>query len=585
MAAAHIDLQIAKGAGKFWSPRNRGRVATTFEKKHNMDTSRLRITPLGGLGEIGLNCTMYELDNRVVVVDAGVLFAGLDAYGIDVVIPDFSEVFAAAERLDGIVITHGHEDHIGALPFLLQKVRVPVYGTRFTLALIAAKLPEFGLKGIELIEIEPRNTYEIGAFVVEPIQVSHSIAGSVSLAFHTPLGIVLHTGDFKVDFTANPNNSFDRERFAQLGEEGVALLLSDSTNIEVDGYTRDEAEVGRQLAELIGTAKGRVCVTLFASNIYRVQSILNACHDAGRVVHLNGRSLLKTFRVARELGFISVPRPSMFIDAGEVDRYEPEEVAIVLTGSQGEPRSSLSRMALGVHKQLRVEQGDVVIFSSRIIPGNGRQIANVTNNLYRRKARVITERTALVHCSGHACREELRLMLNLTNPRAFVPIHGEHRHLVQHADLAREFGVGQVTGCENGDVLELSSEGLTHVDHVASGRVFVELGGSDVADMVLRDRRKLAETGILIAAVILDTRTGDILSGPDLFPLGIARLADDDDLLEGAHEAAFEAIEQLGADSRRDVGEVEETLRLHLRRFFKRLHSRKPVVIPVVHEL
>jgi ribonuclease J len=555
-----------------------------------MSDGTLRIIPLGGLGEIGLNLMLIEYcpagsdGSAAIAIDCGLMFPDQGMLGIDVVIPDLSYV-REKRHLLGVVFTHGHEDHIGALPHLLRELNVPVYGTPFTLGLLRDKLDEHDLLGhTELHEFQPRRPWQIGPFTVEGIAVTHSIVDAVALAITTPLGTILHTGDFKIDQTPPDGRRSDLARFAELGEQGVLLLLSDSTNVERSGSTPSERTVARPLENLIAHADGKVLIATFASHIHRIRQVIDLSIQQGRVVGVVGKSLIGNIELARQTGHLQIP-PDTFIEVPAVASRDPRTVTLLTTGSQGEPLSALARIAVDDHPHVKLAPGDRVILSSRVIPGNERTIARLVDHLCRRGAEVYYESIACVHVSGHASQEELRLMLNLVRPRYFVPIHGEYRYLVRHCQLAREVGVDPdgVFLLEDGQVLEIDAEGAWIAEPVHAGRVFVDgLGG--VEEQVLRDRRHMAEDGLVVAILGLEQQTGELLAGPDLLSRGFLPTTNGEGF-EAAKVAVRVALDELPPESRTDIGIVKEQVRLSLRRYFRRTLGRRPVVLPFVMEM
>ena len=547
----------------------------------------LCVIPLGGLAEVGMNCMLYELDGQILIVDCGINFPDEEDYGIDLIIPSFTYLLENADRVVGLVVTHGHEDHIGAIPYLLRELNPPVYGTPLALALITRKLKEHGLfQHASLNEVNAGDTLRLGPFDLELIHVNHSVPQAVSLAIETRIGMIIHTGDFKVNHTPGFEEPIDLARFAALGDEGVLCLMSDSTNVYTEGSSKGEAEVTQGLHELIEKAPGRVLATLFPSNLHRVQSFLDIAHAVGRRVVMLGRSLLQNVAVGRELGLVHLPDKSIIIEPGEMEAFRHDQILVMISGSQGEPRSALTRIALGNHSLLQILPGDQVIFSSRVIPGNETAVNRVINHLYRRGAEVHQADGRIIHASGHACRDEQKLMLSLTQPLFFVPIHGEYRMLARHAALAKSVGVDETFVLENGDVLGLWEDSGEIVGRVAAGRVLVDgKGTDDLPSVVLQDRRKLARTGIVVAWLVLDVSTGEIVSGPKLLTHGVFGSEPGDDLIEEAANAARKAIEELSAESRSVSTEVAETMRIATRRVFNRRIDSKPVVVPIVHEL
>ena len=555
-----------------------------------MSEGTLRIIPLGGLGEIGLNLMLIEYcpagseDIAAIAVDCGLMFPEREMLGIDVVIPDFSYL-REKRHLKGVVFTHGHEDHIGALPHLLREFNVPVYGTPFTLGLLHDKLDEHDLlDDTELHEFRPRQSWQVGPFQIEGIHVTHSIIDAVALAITTPLGVIVHTGDFKIDQTPIDGRQSDIARLAELGEQGVLLLLSDSTNVERPGTTPSERTVTRPLEDLMAHASGKVLVATFASHIHRIRQVVDLSLKQGRAVGVVGKSLINNIEIAREVGHLKIPADTL-VDVGKIGDRDPQTVTLLTTGSQGEPLSALSRIATGGHPHVKIRPGDTVILSSRVIPGNERTIARLLDHLCRRGADVYYEAIACVHVSGHASQEELQLMLNLLRPQFFVPIHGELRFLVRHCELARGVGVDPagVFLLEDGQVLEITTKGAHVTESVPAGRVFVDgLGG--VEEEVLRDRRHMAEDGLVVAIVGIAQQTGELLTGPDLLSRGFLA-ATNGEGFDAAKEAVRAALGELPRESRTDVGMVKEQVRQVLRRYFRRTLGRRPVVLPFVMEM
>lgn len=555
-----------------------------------MSDGVLRIIPLGGLGEIGLNLMVIEYrdpssgEAAAVAIDCGVMFPEPEMFGIDVVIPDLGYLREHPHLL-AVVFTHGHEDHIGALPYLLREFPVPVYGTPFTVGLLRDKLGEYDLlHSTELYEFHPRRPWRLGPFTLEGITVTHSIVDAVALAITTPLGTIVHTGDFKFDQTPIDGLRSDLTRLAELGEQGVLLLLSDSTNVERPGTTPSERAVRRPLGELIAQAEGKVLVATFASHIHRIRQVIELSVQQGRAVGVVGKSMVGNIELARQLGHLKLPSEVLF-DLPALAGRDPRTVTLLTTGSQGEPLSALARIAVDDHPHIKLSPGDRVILSARVIPGNERTIARLIDHLCRRGAEVYYEAIACVHVSGHASQEELQLMLNLVRPRYFVPIHGEYRHLVRHCQLAREVGLAadDIFLLENGQVLEITARGAWVGEPVPAGRVFVDgLGG--VEEAVLRDRRHIAEDGVVVAIVGMAQHTGELLAGPDLLSRGFLATTNGEGF-EAAKEAVRMALEELPPESRTDVGTVKEQVRLSLRRYFRRTLGRRPVVLPFVVEM
>ncbi len=556
-----------------------------------MPDRSVELIPLGGLGEIGLNMMLIECGDDLVVIDAGLMFPEEYMYGVDVVIPDFSYLISQAHRLRGIVITHGHEDHIGALPFLLRQVNAPVYGTRLTMALISEKLKDHHLPGeVDLNVVAPRQKLQLGCFNFEFVRVNHSIPDGVALGIETPQGRIVHTGDFKIEQSAVGGEAFDMNRFAAFGEEGVLALLSDSTNVERPGYTMSEQRIGQTFRQVFSTCTGRIIVAVFASSIARIQQVIDVAADFGRRIVFDGKSMVNNVRIARELGYLRL-EDDMEASINEIKRLEDDRIVLITTGSQGEPMSALARITAQEHKQVHIKPGDTVILSSRFIPGNERAITNIINRLYRLGAEVIYEKVSEIHVSGHAYQEELKLMLNLTKPRFFVPVHGEYRHLIKHAQLAGQVGVPaeNLIIAENGDRIRFDSDGAAKSGQVDIGRIMVDgKGVGDVGQAVLRDRRHLAEHGMVIPLVVIDEQTGEILSGPDIISKGFTFEKDISYLLEDAKCIVLEVFDHLAEIRAKEqhmpleVHEIEAEIHKELKRFFYRILERRPVIIPQV---
>lgn len=551
-------------------------------------TSALQIIPLGGLGEIGMNMMAYACGDDIIVVDCGLMFPEPYMLGVDYVIPDISWLQERAGQVRAICLTHGHEDHIGALPFVLRELNVPIYGTALTLGFVNEKLKEYKLDDqVDLQVVKPRDTVQLGCFSVEFLRVAHSIVDGCALAITTPEGVVIHTGDFKIDQTPVDGQLTDLASFARYGEQGVLALLSDSTNVEREGYTLSEKSVGEAFNEIFPTCEGRIIVAAFSSSIHRVQQVVDAATRCGRKILLNGRSMVANVRIARELGYLHIP-DDILMDLKELPYMPREQVCMITTGSQGEPRSSLIRIAMDDHKQIKLEQGDTVILSSRVIPGNERTISELINHLYRRGAEVFHEKTSEVHVSGHACQEELKLMLNLVQPRFFIPIHGEYRHLMVHSRLAQKTGIPaeRCILAINGDVVSFYSDTAAIVEKVNSGRVFVDgKGVGDVGNVVLRDRKHLSEDGMVVIIIGMNKTSGEIIYGPDIVSRGFVFEDESREYLETARCVVVEALDELSEEMRCDCEEVNTTVRQALRRFFKKTIERRPVILPMIMEM
>jgi ribonuclease J len=557
--------------------------------------SGLRIIPLGGLGEIGLNMMVLECGGEMLMIDAGLMFPEDYMLGIDVVIPDISYVKARKERLRAIILTHGHEDHIGALPFIARELPgVPIYGTKLTMEMLRYKLREHDLdEAVDLRVITPRQKVTIGeSFEVEPIRVSHSIIDGVGLAIRTPLGVLIHSGDFKIDQTPYEGGMIDIAKFAEYGEAGVLALMSDSTNVEREGYTISEKEIGETLERIFRGCQGRIIVAVFSSNLHRIQQVINGAATFGRKVLFSGRSMLANVGIAKDLGYLTIPEGTEITNR-ELPRLRDNQLVLITTGSQGEPMSALSRISMDDHKQIKVKAGDTVILSSKFIPGNERAIANVINQLYRRGAEVIYEKVSAIHTSGHAHQEELKLMINLTRPRYFIPIHGEYRHLVKHKQLALKVGLPEenVLLAEDGDVIEFneargSLTGAVSGQKVEVGRVFVDgKGVGDVGPIVLRDRRHLSEDGMVIAVMVVSSRTGELMSGPDLISRGFVFEEEGVEMLEEARRIVLEVASNNAEGGERSMLGIETDIRRALKKYFQKVIERRPLILPIIIEM
>ena len=545
----------------------------------------VRLIPLGGLGEIGLNMMLVESGDDLIAIDCGLMFPDDELPGIDYVIPDFSYALAKPDALRAVFLTHGHEDHIGALPYLLQRRRVPVYGSPLTIALVAEKLREHGLDDVELRAMRPRDRIETGPFVIEPLRVTHSIADGVGLAISTPVGVIVHTGDFKLDPSPLDGELPDYDGFTRLGERGVLVLCSDSTNVDRPGHTASESEVGVALAARFEKARGRIIIATFASHIHRIQAVLTLAARFGRRVALLGRSMERNVRVASELDYLTLP-DGVVVSLEELAEMPPERQVILSTGSQGEPNSALSLMASGEHKYFQVGAGDLVILSSRVIPGNERTVGRVINGLYRRGAEVLYEDNAFVHVSGHASQEDLKQMLALTRPRYFLPVHGEYRHLLGHARLAAEAGLSpdRVFLIEDGAALEVSKTAASVASGIPAGRVLVDgKGVGDVGPVVLRDRELLAEEGMIAVAIVVNEH-GAVVSGPSIASRGVVYVKENEPLIEELRLAVSQAVNEMSAPERLDRDELAERMRFAVRRFVNQRFQRKPVILPMILE-
>ncbi len=549
---------------------------------------KLKVIPLGGLQEIGKNITAFEYGDDIIVVDCGLAFPEDDMLGIDLVIPDFSYLVKNKEKVRGVVLTHGHEDHIGGVPYLLREFNVPVYSTRLTLGLLKNKLEEHGLlQTAQLINTEPGETIELGAFKVEFVRSTHSIADSVALAIHTPIGIIVHTSDFKIDYTPIEGKPMDLARLADLGRRGVLLLMADSTNVEHEGYSMSERTVGDSFEEIFMNAKSRILVACFASHVHRVQQIVNASQKFCRKVAVVGRSMINTVNVATELGYLTIPE-GMLIDIDMIDKYPPEKIVIITTGSQGEPMSALSRMAASEHRKVEIMPGDLVVISASPIPGNEKPVFKVINELFKKGAEVIYESLAEIHVSGHACQEELKLIHNLVKPRFFMPVHGEYRHLKQHANLAQKLGMtsDNIFMMETGKVLELTANTAKINGTVPAGRVLVDgLGVGDVGSVVLRDRKHLSQDGLIVVVITVEKESGMVIAGPDIISRGFVYVKESDDLMDKVKDIIKKTLIKCEDRKRSDWSSKKSLIKDELRDYLYEKTKRKPMILPIVMEI
>ena len=548
----------------------------------------LKLIPMGGLGEIGLNMMIYEYDDVIFIVDSGLMFPEDYMLGVDYVIPDMDYIRTNKAKVNGIVLTHAHEDHIGALPFLLKEIQVPVYATAFTLGIVRNKLEEHDiLEATDLYEISPRDTLRIGPFELEFIRVCHSVVDGVGLAVKTPAGTIIHTGDFKIDHTSPDDLRTDVGRFAQWGETGILALLSDSTNVEKEGYTISTKQIGESLSRLAGNCSGRIIVALFASNITRIQQVVDIALKQGRKVVFNGRSIELSVRIAKELGFLNVPAEMEF-DIAAIDDLPDNEVVMIMTGSQGEPMSALARMAAGTHKQIEIKPEDTILLSSKFIPGNEKAITNIINNLYRRGADVVYEKISAIHVSGHAFQEELKLMINLVKPRYFIPIHGEFRHLTLHSRLAQQVGIPKkrILVAQNGNVIEFAKYGISVNEVVSTGRVLVDGKGiGDVGRSVLKERHTLSKEGLVVVNMAFDEETGIIVYGPEIVSRGFVFETSKGYLVRDAQCVVLEIVEETGPDVKNRIEKIRNEVRRVLRQYFFYTIGRRPVILPFITEI
>jgi len=548
----------------------------------------LKIIPLGGLGEIGLNMMVFEYRGTLFIVDCGLMFPEDYMLGVDFVIPDMDYIRTNREKVAAIVLTHAHEDHIGALPFLLRIVNAPVFGTPFTLGVVRNKLEEFGLaQSARLHEIQAGGRIKLGEFQLEFIRVRHSVVDGVGLAIETPLGTIIHTGDFKISHSNRDGMATDVNRFAMYGQKGTLALLSDSTNVEKEGYTISAEVIGAALARVTEGRKGRIIVALFASNITRIQQIVNIARSREKKIVFNGRSIEVSVKLAKALGYLQIPA-EMELDIDDIGYYPDDEIILVTTGSQGEPMSVLARMAAGTHKHIKIRKEDTIILSSKFIPGNERAIAGIINRLYRLGADVIYEKISEIHVSGHAFQEELKLMINLTKPRYFIPIHGEYRHLTLHTRLAQEVGIPpeRILLAENGQVIAFDEKGGRLRERVGTGRVLIDgKGVGDVGRSVLKERRNLSEHGLVVVAMALDEDTGTVVYGPEIFSRGFVFEMETGHLLDDAVCVVLEVVEDIGPEVNNRAARIRARLQTVLKQYFFFTIARRPVIVPIIIEV
>ena len=550
--------------------------------------NKLKIIPLGGLDEIGKNITVFEYGKDIIVVDAGMGFPDEDMYGIDVVIPNISYLVQNKKRIRAIVLTHGHEDHIGALPYILREINVPIYTTRLTAGLVELKLAEHRLLDkTKIVTLEAGESFHAGCFEVEFIRVNHSIPDAVALAITTPIGKVIHTGDFKIDVTPIHGEMTDLARLGELGKEGVLCMLCDSTNIERPGYSDSERKVGERFDELFKGCDKRIIVTTFASNVHRLQQIINAAHKYKRKVGITGRSMENVMRVAQDLGYIKVP-DGVIVDMNKINGLPKNKVAIITTGSQGEAMSALYRMAFSGHRQIEITEGDRVIISASAIPGNERTITKVIDELFSKGAEVIYERMSQLHVSGHACQEELKLIHALVKPKFFVPVHGEHRPLCKHAALAQMMGTdpANIVLGENGRIIEVTPRKIKLGGAVTAGKVFVDgMGVGDVGSVVLRDRQLLAQDGMIVVVMTLSAEDNSLISGPDIISRGFVYVKESESLMDEMRRVTLESLESCHAQKISDWATIKSRVKTNLSGYLYKTTKRSPMIIPVITEV
>lgn len=550
--------------------------------------NKLLIIPLGGLGEVGKNMMALRYNNEIIVIDSGLMFPEDELLGIDIVIPDFTYLIENRDLIKGIIITHGHEDHVGALPYVLKEINAPVYGTKLTLGLVQAKLKENNVTGSTLIPIRPREKIKLGeSFSAEPIRVSHSIPDAVGFAVQTPVGIVFHTGDFKFDQTPVDGMVTDFARISHYGEKGVLVMMSDSTNVERPGFTMSESMVGQTFDETFRQGRERIIVATFASNVHRIQQVINAATKYNRKVAIVGRSMVNVANIAQEKGYLNIPE-DIFIDVEEINNYPRNRVAVITTGSQGEPMSALTRMAMSDHRKVEIVPGDTVIISANPIPGNEKLVARTINELYRLGAEVIYEAASGIHVSGHASQEELKMMLNLVKPKFFVPVHGEYRHLIKHANLAQQMGIPRenIFVAENGQILEFTSKSGCTGGKVTSGRILIDgLGVGDVGNIVLRDRKQLSQDGIFIVVVTINKEANLLVSGPDIVSRGFVYVREAEDLIEESKIQTKAVLDRCLDKKVTDWATIKSQIRDALSRYLYEKTGRRPMIMPIIMEV
>ncbi len=549
--------------------------------------TRLQIIPLGGLGEIGKNMTAFRYQDTIIVIDAGLKFPEEELLGIDIVIPDISYLVENRDKVKAILLTHGHEDHVGSLPYVLKEINVPVYGSRLTLGLVERKLDEHNINSSILHVVKPRDIITIGPYDIEFFRVCHSIPDALGIAIHTPLGIVVHTGDIKLDQTPVDGQLVDFRKFSELGEKGVLVMLGDSTNADRPGYTLSEKVVGNTFDELFGKCDGRIIVTTFASNVHRIQQVVSTADKYHRKVCVIGRSMVNNVQVAMTLGYINIPE-GMLIEMEDISDYPAEEIVIVTTGSQGEPMSALTRMATADHRWVGIEPGDTVIISATPIPGNEKLVSRTVDLLFKQGAEVVYERSMGVHVSGHASQEELKIILNLIKPKYFIPVHGEYHHLIKHAKLAESLGIPKenIFVAENGQVIEVGKKKGGINGKVSSGRILVDgLGVGDVGNIVLRDRRQLSQEGIMIVVVTINKDKGGVVAGPDIVSRGFVYVRESEELIVDAKEKVKEALDACTQKNITEWAVIKSQIRDRLSRHLYEKTGRRPMILPIIMEV
>ncbi len=551
------------------------------------DDARLNIIPLGGMGEIGKNMMAIRYQDTIVVIDCGLMFPEDELLGIDIVIPDISYLIENKDKVKAILLTHGHEDHVGALPYVLKEINPPIYGSKLTLGIVEGKLKENSLGNVRLNIVRPRDIIKIDQLEIEFFRVSHSIPDALGIAIHTPLGIIFHTGDFKIDQTPVDGQVIDFRKMAELGEKGVLVMLSDSTNADRPGFTQSEKVVGRTFDEVFGRCEGRIIVTTFASNVHRIQQVIDTAVKYDRKVAVVGRSMVNNVRISVQLGYIDIPDNTL-IELEEINRYPPEKLVIATTGSQGEPMSALTRMATADHRWVGINSGDTVIISATPVPGNEKMVSRTIDLLFKQGAEVIYEREMGVHVSGHASQEELKLVLNLIKPRYFIPVHGESRHLTKHAKIAASLGIpmSRIFVVENGQIVEISKKKAQVAGKVTAGKILVDgLGVGDVGNIVLRDRRQLSQDGIMIVVVSINKETGEIVSGPDIVTRGFVYVRESEQLIENSRLKVREAMEQSARKNVTEWAIIKSQIRDKLGKHLFEVTGRRPMIMPIIMEI
>ncbi|MDR3349697.1 MAG: ribonuclease J [Acidaminococcales bacterium] len=551
------------------------------------DNGKLQIIPLGGLGEIGKNMTVIRFQDNILIIDAGLMFPEDDMLGVDLVIPDLTYIFENSDKIKAVVLTHGHEDHIGALPYLLKKIDVPVYGTPLTLGILEGRLKENGVSSSKLKTIEAGHKLRLGCFNLEFLRVNHSIADSVAVAVHTPAGVIVHTGDFKIDQTPVDGQITDFTRFAELGDKGVLVMMSDSTNAERPGYTQSEKTVGVKFDEVFRTVQSRIIIATFSSNVHRIQQAVDSAARYKRKVAVIGRSMVNVVSIAMELGYLKMPEGTL-IDIEDINKYPASQLVIITTGSQGEPMSALTRMAMADHKKISILPSDTVIISATPIPGNEKLVSRTVDLLFRLGADVIYDRSSGIHVSGHASQEELKLMHNLIKPQFFIPVHGEYRHLIQHKKIAMELGMPKenIFVAENGSIIEINKNKGAITGKVTAGKVLVDgLGVGDVGNIVLRDRRQLSQDGILIVVVTIDKQDWIVVAGPDIVSRGFVYIREAEELMDEAKDRVQVALDRCKENCVSEWSAIKSAVRDALGRFLYEKTRRRPMILPIIMEI